>query len=185
MEKKMKKFFVLGLAFFGLCGFDSLSNQINSFEIENKTPTTWEVEQSTTEIKAYNPTADMELTFYVNTFMPNSPQCLSNKRIRDIKFDIDVYKKAQKGDTGWHKMIERMRILFTNRGFSEEKRVYGSNLLKSNGVFKVGEVVHIGTLQFLAPLTCEKVDNMKMRVTGLTVRGKQLPPLEIQFKLNK
>ena len=56
---------------------------------------------------------------------------------------------------------------------------------ESNGVFKVGEVVHIGTLQFLAPLTCEKVDNMKMRVTGLTVRGKQLPPLEIQFKLNK
>ena len=115
----MKKFIVLGLSFIGLCGFESLSDQVQKFEIENKTPTAWEVEQSTTEIKAYNPTAEIELTFYVYNFMPNSPQCLSNKRIRDIKFDIDIYKKAQKGDSAWAKMVERMRILFTNRGFGQ------------------------------------------------------------------
>ena len=179
----MKKGVLLIAVFFGLCGFESLSDEVDKFEVENKTPNAWEVEQNTTEIKAYNKEFDFELTFYVDNFMPNSPQCLSNKRIKDIKFDIDIYKRAQKGDSGWTKMVERMRILFTNTGFSEEKRIYGSNLTKNNANFEIGQVVHIGTLQFLAPLTCEKVNGMTMRVTGITVRGRTLPPLEFYFNL--
>lgn len=179
----MKKFLLSAIAFLGLCGFESLSDQIDKFEVENKTPNAWEVEQSSTEIKAYNEEFEFELTFYVDNFMPNSPQCLSSKRIKDIKFDIDIYKRAQRGDSNWIKMVERMRILFSKTGFSEEKRIYGSNLTKNNATFEVGQVVHIGTLQFLAPLTCEKVDQMSMRVTGITVRGRTLPPLEFSFKL--
>lgn len=179
----MKNILVLLFSFFFLTGFESLSDELHTFEIENKTPATWEVEQDSTKIKAYNQAFDFELTFYVDTFMPNSPQCISNKRIKDIKFDIDVYKRAQKGDYNWAKMIERMRILFTNTNFVEEKRVYGSNLIKNNATFKLGEIVHIGTLQFLAPLTCDKVNMMTMKVTGIVVKGKALPPLEMQFKL--
>ena len=115
--------------------------------------------------------------------MPNSPFCITNKRIKDIKFDIDIYKRVQKGDTDWSKMVDRMRIVFSNTGFSEQKRIYGSNLLKNNTTAKVGETVHIGTLQFLSPLTCEKVNNMKMSVSGITVRGRALPPLEFVFTL--
>jgi len=181
----MRKILIQIFIVFGLCGFQSLSGQVHDFDIENKTPNTWLVEQQNSVIKAYNTVYDLELTIYTDTFLPNSPQCLSNKRIKDIKFDIDIYKKAQKGDKGWAKMVERMRIYFTGSGVSEEKRVYGSNLLKNNSQFNQGEVVHIGTLQFLAPLTCEKVDNMRMRVTGIVVQGRTLPPLELLFKLNK
>lgn len=160
-----------------------MSDELNTFEVENKTPTFWEVEQDSTKIKALNNDFEFELTFYVDNFMPRSPQCISNKRIKDIKFDVDVYKRAQKGDSNWQKMIDRMRIDFSNTGFFEEKKVYGSNLIKNNASFRVGDVVHIGTLQFLAPLTCEKVDKMTMKVTGIVIRGKKLPPLEMQLNL--
>lgn len=181
----MKKFLVLCVAFFGLCGFESLSEQVHDFEVENKSPFNWEIQQNGGVIKAFNANSQLELTFYVDTFMPNSPQCLSNKRIKDIKFEIDVYKRAQKGDSSWAKMVERARILFSGYGFREEKRVYGSNLIKNNASFKIDEVVHIGTLQFLAPLTCEKVDNMRMSISGFTVRGRSVPPLDLLFKLEK
>ena len=131
----MKKILLFVTAFFGLCGFESLSDELGQFEVENKTQNAWEVEQNSTEIKAYNKEFDLELKFYVDNFMPNSPLCLSNKRIKDIKFDVDIYKRAQKGDMNWAKMVDRMRILFTNIGFSEEKRVYGSNLIKNNTIF--------------------------------------------------
>ena len=181
----MKKFLILCFVVFLSCGFESLSGMIRSFDVENKTPSAWDVEQENSLIKAYNKTYDMELTIYADNFMPNSPQCLSNKRIKDIKFDIDIYKKAQKGDTNWAKMVERMRLYFSGSGISEEKRVYGSNLLKNNSPAKIDSVVHIGTLQFLSPLTCEKVDKMRLKITGIVVRGRPLPPLELQFKLNK
>lgn len=179
----MKNLLILFFSFFLLTGFESLSDELNNFEVENKTPAFWEVEQDSTKIKALNSNFEFELTFYVDNFMPRSPQCISNKRIKDIKFDVDVYKRAQKGDSNWQKMIDRMRIDFSNAGFFEEKKVYGSNLIKNNASFKVGDVVHIGTLQFLAPLTCEKVDKMTMKVMGIVVRGKSLPPLEMQLNL--
>jgi len=179
----MKKYLALVCSLFTLCGFDSLSGETNMYQAENKTPDAWEIEQNENQIKAYNQEYEMELVFYVDAFMPNSPQCRSNKRIKDIKFDIDVYKRAQKGDTGWAKMIERIRIVFSNTGFSEEKRIYGSTLIKNSAIYQVGDIVQIGTLQFLAPLTCSQVDNMTMRVSGLVVRGRSLPPLEIHFKL--
>ena len=85
----MKKGLLLLISFLSLCGFESLSDEIDKFEVENKTQNAWEVEQSTTEIKAYNKEFDFEMTFYVDNFMPHSPQCLSNKRIKDIKFDFN------------------------------------------------------------------------------------------------
>ena len=48
----MKNILCLVIAFFSLCGFESLSDEIDKFEINNNTPNTWEVEQSATEIKA-------------------------------------------------------------------------------------------------------------------------------------
>ncbi|MBR2299991.1 MAG: hypothetical protein IJ870_05410 [Alphaproteobacteria bacterium] len=181
----MKKFFTLCAFVFLTCGFESISEQIHSFDVENKSPSAWEVETQNAQIKAYNATYDLELTLYVNSFMPNSPQCLSNKRIKDIKFEIDFYKKVQKGDTNWAKMVERVRLNFTGSGISEEKKVYGSNLLKNNAPAKIGSVVHIGSLLFLSPLTCEKVDNMRLKLTGIVIRGRVLPPLELQFTLTK
>ena len=181
----MKKVLAVCVALFGLCGFESLSDQVHNFEVENKSTNSWEIEQSGSVVKALNKDSQMELTFYVDNFMPNSPQCLSNKRIKDIKFEIDIYKKAQKGDSSWSKMVERARIMFSGNGFREEKRVYGSNLIKNSTTVRVDEVVHIGTLQFLAPLTCEKGDNMRMSVSGFTVRGRSLPPLDLVFKLKK
>ena len=179
----MKKFLISFAAVLALCGFESLSCDVHNFSVENKSGSSWEIDQTSTEIKAYNKDFDFELTFYVDTFMPNSPLCLTNKRIKDIKFDIDIYKRAQKGDTDWAKMVERMRIVFSNTGFSEEKKVYGSNLLKNNTQAQIGEIVHIGTLQFLSPLTCEKINNMKMSVTGMVVRGRPIPPLEFVITL--
>lgn len=181
----MKKFLILCAAFFCLCGFESLSERVHDFEVENKSPFNWEIQQNGSVIKAFNENFQLELTFYVDNFMPNSPQCLSNKRIKDIKFEIDIYKKAQKGDSSWTKMVERARVLFSGNGFREEKRIYGSNLIKNNSTFKIDDVVHIGTLQFLAPLTCEKVDNMRMSINGFTVRGRSVPALDLVFKLNK
>ncbi len=179
----MKKILSLMFAPLFLCGFESLSDQIETFEIKNLSEAAWEVEQASTTIKAYNKSAEIELTFYVDNFMPNSPQCLSNKRIKDIKFDIDIYKRAQKGDTNWAKMFDRMRINFRGPAFREEKRIYGSNLIKNNESFKVGAIVHIGTIQFLAPLTCEKVDDMRMTITGIETPTRKLAPLDILFKL--
>ena len=181
----MKKILAMCFAVFGLAGFEGLSLQLHTFDVENLNASAWSVSQDGTTIKAYNHANSLELTFFVDSFLPQSPQCLSNKRIKDIKFDIDVYKRAQKGDSNWAKMLERMKISFIGKGFSEEKRVYGSNLIKNNVSFRVGEVVHIGTLQFLTPYPCDAVDRMKMRVTDISVQGKRLPPLEFMIKLNK
>ena len=87
----MKKVLAVFFALFGLCGFESLSDQVHNFEVENKSTNSWEIEQSGSVVKALNKDSQMELTFYVDSFMPNSPQCLSNKRIKDIKFEIDIY----------------------------------------------------------------------------------------------
>jgi len=181
----MKKFLILAFTFLGLCGFESLSDNLHDFDVENKTPDTWEVEIKNMVVKAFNETYQLELSFNVASFLPNSPQCLSNKRIKDIKFDIDVYKRVQKGDSGFAKMIERMRLYFTGSGVAEEKRIYGSNLLKKDSFAQEGSIIHVGTLQFLAPLTCKKVDKMTLKATGIVVRGRPLPPLEMVFKLNK
>lgn len=178
----MKKIVFLICAFFITCGFESLSDQSEVFEIENKTPNFWEIEQAGSVVKAYNEQTQMELTIYTATFMPNSPQCLSNKHIKDIKFDIDIYKKAQKGDQSWVKMVDRMKISFIGRGYSEEKNIYGSNLIKNDLIFNLDDVVHIGTLQFLMPYPCKDIDGLKMRIGNIMVRGRTLPPLELLFK---
>ncbi len=180
----MKKIVSLLCVTFALCGFESLSDQADLFNIEVPQSTRWVVEKNGSVIKAYYPPKEIELTFYVDSFMPNSQQCLSNKRIKDIKFDVDVYKRFQKGDTNFAKMVERMKINFKGRTFNQENKVYGSNLITKNLSFKEGEIVHVGTLQFLAPYPCEYVNDMQMRITNISPqRGETLPALEWTFKI--
>lgn len=181
----MKKYLALCLSTLFIYGFTSLSGNLNEFKIENKTTLDWETESSGTSVKAYNKQYDLELVFNVSPFMPSSALCTSNKRIKDIKFDINIYKKMQKGDAKFGKMVERMRINFSSPGFSEEKRIYGSDLVKDSVTFEVGQTVQIGTLYFLAPLTCKKIDQMKMRITNITIQGRPVPPLEILFELKE
>ena len=178
----MKKILSAFCALLMTCGFESISNQSLSFDIENKTPNAWEIEQNGSVIKAYNENSETELTIYVDTFMPSSPQCLSNKRIKDIKFDVDIYKKAQRGDGNWVKMVDRAKITFIGKGYSEERNVYGSNLIKNDLTFKIGDVVHIGTLQFLMPYPCKDIDGLKMRISNIKAQGRPLPTLELLFK---
>ena len=191
----MKKILSLLVAVFMLSAYDGtidyasttdykgITEPVHTYTIENKSDPSWSLLLDTMGIKAHHTPSDTELWLYVDSFMPNSPQCLTNKRIRDIKFDIDVYKVAQKGDSNWSKMVNRMKIQFTGKNYNEQKRVYGSNILKDSASFKIGEIVNVGTLQFLAPYPCKDVDQMKMTISNIIVKGRPLPPLEILFKL--
>ncbi|MBO4284816.1 MAG: hypothetical protein J5895_01110 [Alphaproteobacteria bacterium] len=179
----IKKLLSLFVCLFVLCGFESLSGQTDHFFVENLSPADWEIKQTGSSINAYNKAFDFELVFYVDSIIPSSPQCVSNKRIKDIKFNIDVYKRAQQGDTGWAKMVERMQIRFVGIGYDVQKKIYGSNLTKNNASYALGEVVHIGTLQFLAPYPCKQINNMTMKVTDLRVKNERIPALEMRFKL--
>lgn len=181
----MKKYLALCCMIFGICGFESLSDSNNEFEIENKTTAEWETELSGTTVKAYNKRYELELDFDASPFMPSSTLCISNKRIKDIKFTVNIYKKMQKGDTKFAKMVERMRINFMAPGISKEKRVYTSTLIGDRVTLNIGDTVPVGKLYFLAPITCNDVNQMRMRITDINVQGRSVPPLEILFKLTK
>ena len=57
--------------------------------------------KSDTTIRAVNQKYEVELLFNISDLLPSSPQCVSNKRIKDIKFTLNIYKTAQKGDYDW------------------------------------------------------------------------------------
>ena len=181
----MKKYLALFFAIFLICGFDSLSGKLDEIEIENKTKQNWETKLSGAAISAYNKQYDLELHFDLSALLPSSTWCVSNKRIRDIKFNVKVYKKMQKGDAKFARMVDRMKINFFAQGYSEEVKVYTSNLIGHHVSFNVGDTVPVGTLYFLAPFVCKDVDQMKMRITDITVQGRRVPPLEIMLKLKK
>lgn len=177
----MKKLIGLLLVLGGLCGFSDLAGQAGGISIESNSRD-WEVSlRNNSVVRAYNPESQVELIINISSLLPNSPLCVSNKRIKDIKFTVNIYKVAERGDTDWAKSFEKTRIQFWRPGGSEERKVYGSTLIKNNLVFKEGTVVNVGTLQFLSPFTCSDIDGMSMRLSDMRAGGKSLPSLE--FKL--
>lgn len=181
----MKKVFGLAILVLSLCGFTSISGQTNLFEIENN-DTSWEIERSgSTSVKAYHPDTQVEIMVNLGTLLPSAPLCVSNKRIKDIKFNINIFKVAEWGDKDWAKSFEKTRIQFSRPGENEERRIYGSTLIKNNAQFQAGNVVNIGTLVFLAPFTCDKLDETRIRVINMRIGNRSLPAIDFTVKLEK
>ena len=143
----------------------------------------WEVSmQNDTAVRAFNEKYQVELKFNISDLLPSSPQCLSNKRIKDVKFTVNIYKTAQDGDFDWAKSFEQMRIRFSGRGKTEERKPYGSNLVKNNIKVNEGQTLNIGTLQFLSPYVCNDIWNAKFYVSDMKAGGRgNLPALEFQI----
>lgn len=183
----MKKLCFVLLCVFGLCGATDLAEQTGELTVKSDNGN-WDVSmRSHAVIRAYNPEAEVELSINISDLLPNSPQCVSIKRIKDIKFTVNIYKIAQPGDTDWAKSFEQMRIRFYGPGRpGEERKPYGSNLVKNNLKAQAGQAVNIGTLQYLSPYTCNDVDGLTMRFTDMKAGGRRaLPPLEFKIETAK
>ena len=175
---------LLGVVFC-LCGFTGLSGQTNSFEIKNNNQS-WELERGGGDsVRAYNPDNKVEITINLSSLLPSSPMCVSNERIKDIKFNLNIFKVAMRGDDDWAKSFEKTRIQFSRPGGSEERRIYGSTLIKNNAKFQEGDVVNVGTLEFLSPFTCDNLDKTRMRITNMRASGRNLPTLDFTIELEK
>lgn len=179
----MKKIVTMLIAVLGLCAFSSsFDNDGSAFEVSSNS-TAWEVKTAGTSlIRAYNQSSETEIIINVSNLLPNSPKCLSNKRIKDIKITLDIRKIAQKGDSNWAKSYEKTRIRFSSPQGSQECRIYGSNLMKNNLKVSVGSTVNIGTLEFLAPFTCDDFLSSSMQIYGMSANGRPLPTLDITIK---
>ena len=154
-------------------GLPDVVSQSNDWDVSMKSDTT---------IRAYNEKYEVELLFNISDLLPSSPQCVSNKRIKDIKFTINIYKTAQKGDYDWAKSFEQTRIRFSGRGKTEERKPYGSNLVKNNIKVPAGETVNVGTLQYLSPYTCADIWNATFYVSDMKAGGRGLLP-SFEFKI--
>ena len=162
-----------------------ISIKENPFEIENNNKS-WKIERNgSASVRAYYPEAQVEIMVNLGTLLPTAPLCVSNERIKDIKFNINIFKVAMRGDSDWAKSFEKTRIQFSRPGESEERRVYGSTLVKNNAEFSEGAVVNIGTLEFLAPFTCEKLDGTRLRIINMRTSSGSLPTLDFTVKLVK
>ncbi len=166
-----------------LCGFSDLSGQAGNIEVESLNRN-WQVSmRNNTTVRAFNEDYQVEILFNLANLLPNSPQCINNKRIKDIQITLNIYKAARRGETNWAKSFEKTRIRFYGRGGMEERKIYGSNLIKNNQRFQPGAVVNIGTLEFLSPYTCQEIDGMSMRVFGMRDGNQTLPDLEFKLGL--
>lgn len=179
----MKNFATCLFLIFSLCGFSSLSEQIGSIEIET-TNTNWQITNSGATIKAFNPSSQVELLIDLNNILPTSPYCVSNKKIKDIKLSVSVHKIAKDGESNWEKSFEKTRIYFSGKTDSEERKVFTSNLIKNNHKVKAG-VINVGTLEFLSPITCYDIDNMKMKISGMKNGNRNIPVLDFTIRLPK
>lgn len=178
----MKKFFYCLICFF-LCGFIPLSSLDGKIAVVSKSAD-WEVSNSGANIRAFNQKAKVELIFNLSNLLPSSPYCVSNKKIKDIKFSVSIHKIAKKGESDWTKSFEKTKIYFSGKGGSRERRVYGSNLIKNN-INALGGVINVGTLEFLSPITCENIDNMTMRILGMKDGRQNIQPLTFTINLKK
>lgn len=178
----MSKYIVLIFSFFFLCAFSDLKDRSNEMKVESNSPD-WEVSmRGNSSVRAYDPKAELELIIDISNLLPSSVACVSNKRIKDIKFSINVYKIAQAGDSNWAKAFERTRILFRSRSGTTEKKLYGSNFVKNNLNFSPGTFVNIGRMDFLAPYVCEDINGLNMRLTGMKGMAVPIPPLDLTIK---
>ncbi len=180
----MKKFLIVFFSLVGLTAFSGLAGQASEkLEVESDSRT-WNVSMNGhSSIRAYNQEAQVEIVINVAPLLPTSPMCMVNKRIKDIKFTLNIYKVADAGESDWAKSFEKMRIRFYRPGASEERKVYGSNLIKNNQRFAQGTVINVGSLEFLSPFTCEDFYNTTMRLTSMRANGRPLPDLE--FTIDK
>jgi hypothetical protein len=170
-----------------LSGFSGLSDQAEKDVLQAKTSNPyWQVEmQGGSSVRAYNESAGLELTINLDTVLPSSPQCLSNKKIKDVKMSIRIRKVAQKGDTDWQKSFEKTRILFGSGGERAERKAYGSSLVKNNLKVSLGTIVNVGTLEFLAPFPCRELSKTSMRLSGMLSGGRAVVPLDLTFSEQK
>lgn len=173
----MKKICLIATLIFVACPVFAQESGLPDVKSES---TAWEVKlRNNTTVRAFNEKFQIELLFNISDLLPSSPQCLSNKHIKDIKFTVNIYKTVQEGDLDWAKSFEQMRILFSGNGQSEERKPYGSNLVKNNLKVKSGEMLNIGTLQYLSPLTCSDIWNTSFYVSDMKAGGRKiLPPLQ-------
>lgn len=177
----MKHIFSAFICFFALTGFTDLTQDASNLKVESKTPE-WEVVSETQSvIKAFNPQYNLQFTFNVAPFLPDSPQCRNFKRIKDIKYRINIYKVASAQDTNWTRSFSQMRITFSGNGIVQETRVYGSNLIKDNYKAKTGSTVNVGTLDFLAPIVCKDINNTTVHVSGMKSGKQTIPPLTFKI----
>lgn len=180
----MRKVYFLICAIWGLCAFSELPDSGQSLTVESDSKD-WNVEMlGNSVIKAFNPKGQVEILINVENLLPQSPQCVSNKRIKDIKMTLSIRKVAMPGDRDWAKAFEKTRINFSGSG-GGERRVYGSNLIKNNYKAQEGAVVNVGTLEFLSPVTCDNLVNSSMRISGMMSQGRTLPTLSFSIKPKK
>ena len=62
---------------------------------------------------------------------------------------------------------------------------YGSTLVKNNAKFSEGEIVNIGTLEFLAPFPCDKLDKTRIKLINMRAGNRNLPALDFTVELAK
>lgn len=178
----MKKVFLVLISVMTLCGFSELAQQGSGPEVIANT-SKWEVQmRGNSSVRAFNQDHQVEVIVNFPDVLPNSPLCLSNKRIKDIKMTLDIHKVAAAGESNWEKSFEKTKMRFSGRKGSEERKVYGSMLIKNNLKFEAGTVVNVGTLEFLAPFTCDDFFPIRMIVTGMKVQGRELPSLDFTIK---
>ena len=182
----MKKFLLLFISFFTLSAFGDLATQAGGgFEVESEN-NDWSVAmRGSSTVRAFNEAKQIEIMIDISNILPNSPLCVSNERIKDIKVNFNIYKVAQNGDRDWAKSFEKTRVYFSRPGGAEERKVYGSTLIKNDLAFKSGTVVNVGSLIFLSPFVCDEVDGLRMRVTGMKAGYSSLPVLDFTIKQNK
>lgn len=181
----MKKLYFLPLMLFALCGFGGLSEQAGgNFEVKSAN-NDWDVQMNGSTVKAYNQNAQLEVNLDIANMMPNAPLCVSGEKIKDIKINMNIYKKALSGEKDWQKAFERTKIYFSRPGGAAERKVYGSSLIKNNMTFNEGTVVNVGSLIFLSPFVCNEVDGLRMRISGMKAGNRNAPTLDFTIKLQK
>lgn len=180
MKKILLALFLLGT--FSLPAFADLASQAGgNLKLENNSPD-WEVAmRGTSSVRAFYPQDNVEVTIDISNILPSSSWCLSNDRITDIKVPFSIYKVAQRGEKDWAKSVDGTRVTFYYKGKSEERRIYGSNLIDDNRTFSEGSVVNVGTLTFLSPFVCKQIDGLRIRMHGMKARYRTLPPLDFEI----
>lgn len=180
----MKNFATCLFLIFSLCGFSSLVGQSGTLDVESKNQH-WEASRvSNAVIKAFNTDSQTELLIDLSNLLPTSPYCISNKKIKDIKISVTINKIAKENESNWEKAFGKTHIYFSGKTDSADRKIHGSNLIRNNHKAKKGPLT-VGTLEFLAPITCNNIDNMKIKISGMKNGNKNLPTLDFTIKLPK
>ena len=178
----MKFFITLIYCIFFLCKTGLSASIGQSLEVVSNNKA-WDVFiLSNALIKAYNPASQIELMIDLNNILPSSPYCVLNKHIKNIRFTVSIYKIANKGEKNWFKSFVKTKIYFYSQTKSEERKVYSPNLIKNNTCAK-GGAINVGSLDFLAPITCNNIENIRMKIIGMKDKNQIIPALDYTIKI--